>query len=295
MSTANPTTEVVPFQFQTSEVRTITDEHGEPWFVAADVCAVLGHTNPTVAVDRLDDDERAKKSLGRQGDTWIISESGLYALIVRSNKKQAKVFRKWVTSEVLPTIRKTGKYEVPTEPAITPAQQNQLQQAIAARFPNGKNRPYAWSRFNNHFGLGSYKQLPGSKTEEALAYIATMETAKLDSPEELARLSLYHEAEEAIKRDKWYYAPFQVSGVYMKDLAQKSADMKAKMLAAGMDITKTESRIDLGCFMEMGMYLMHQFPKMAEEYMKVSLENSEAKLLKFQVEKLAEKLVANGN
>lgn len=94
------------------EVRVI-EQNGEPWFVAKDICAVLEHTNPTVAIQSLDDDERSKLFLGRQGEVNCINESGLYALIVRSNKPEAKRFRKWVTSEVLPSIRKHGTYMTP--------------------------------------------------------------------------------------------------------------------------------------------------------------------------------------
>jgi len=103
--------EITPFCFEDVVVRTLIIDQ-EPWFVAADVCAVLEHTNPTMAIESLDDDERAKKSLGRQGDANIISESGLYTLIIRSNKPQAKPFRRWVTREVLPAIRKTGSYNL---------------------------------------------------------------------------------------------------------------------------------------------------------------------------------------
>ena len=84
----------------------------EPWFVAKDVCEVLGHTNPTVAIQMLETDERTKHSLGRAGETNLINESGLYTLIVKSNRPNAKKFRKWVTSEVLPKIRKYGMYAV---------------------------------------------------------------------------------------------------------------------------------------------------------------------------------------
>lgn len=93
------------------EVRTVLRD-GEPWFVAADVCKALGHTNVSVAVDRLDDDERAKLSLGRQGETNVVSESGLYSLILRSNKPEARGFRRWITHEVLPTLRKQGYYSM---------------------------------------------------------------------------------------------------------------------------------------------------------------------------------------
>lgn len=84
--------------------------NGEPWFVAKDVCDILGTTNPTMAMEGLEDFERAKFNLGRQGEANIISESGFYTLVLRSRKTIAKPFRIWVTSEVLPSIRKTGKY-----------------------------------------------------------------------------------------------------------------------------------------------------------------------------------------
>ena len=104
--------QLTPFNFKNHSVRAITDESGEPWFVAADVCSVLEHTNPSMAIQSLDDDERAKHYLGRQGETWVINESGLYSLILTSRKPEAKAFKKWITSEVLPTIRKTGGYTI---------------------------------------------------------------------------------------------------------------------------------------------------------------------------------------
>lgn len=103
------------------EIRTVTKD-GEPWFVAKDVCEALKHTNPTVAMQMLEDDERTKLSLGRAGEVNAINESGLYTLIIKSNLPNAKKFRKWVTGEVLPTIRKTGSYSVPK----TPSEQIQL-------------------------------------------------------------------------------------------------------------------------------------------------------------------------
>lgn len=87
-------------------------QDGEPWWVAKDVCNVLGLTNPTVSLEGLDEDERSKFFLGRQGEANIVSESGVYSLIFRSNKPEAKRFRKWVTGEVLPTLRKSGRYEI---------------------------------------------------------------------------------------------------------------------------------------------------------------------------------------
>ena len=89
--------------------------YGEPWFVAKDVCDILGTTNPTMAMDGLEPFERTKFNLGRQGEANIINESGFYTLVLRSRKSIAKPFRIWVTSEVLPAIRKTGKYIAPSK------------------------------------------------------------------------------------------------------------------------------------------------------------------------------------
>lgn len=98
--------------FQNSEfgeIRTVT-KNNEPWFVAIDVCNALELSNPTVVVGRLDEDERTKFNLGRQGMTNIVSEYGLYNLILASRKKEAKKFKRWITHDVIPTIRKHGAY-----------------------------------------------------------------------------------------------------------------------------------------------------------------------------------------
>lgn len=92
------------------EIRTVTINN-EPWFVAKDVCDILGIANPTDALNKgLEDFERARFNLGRQGEANIISESGFYTLVLRSRKPIAKPFRLWVTQEVLPQIRQTGGY-----------------------------------------------------------------------------------------------------------------------------------------------------------------------------------------
>ena len=91
------------------KVRTL-NLNGEPWFVAVDVCSALDLSNPTIAVSRLDEDERAKFNLGRQGDATIVNEPGLYTLVLGSRKPEAKAFKRWITHEVLPNIRKHGVY-----------------------------------------------------------------------------------------------------------------------------------------------------------------------------------------
>lgn len=98
------------------EVRTVLVDN-EPMFCLVDICRALDISNPSKVAQRLDEDERTKLELGRQGETNFITESGLYAVILRSDKPNAKKFRKWVTSEVLPTIRKTGSYNKPMSTA----------------------------------------------------------------------------------------------------------------------------------------------------------------------------------
>lgn len=101
------------FSYENNEVRTVMID-GEPWFVLKDVCRVLGLGTPARVAERLEEDEvsltHLTDSLGRQQEMTIISESGLYAVILRSDKPEAKPFRKWVTAEVLPRIRKEGGY-----------------------------------------------------------------------------------------------------------------------------------------------------------------------------------------
>ena len=96
------------------EVRTSV-VNNEPVFCLSDICKALEMSNPTMVAQRLDEDERTKLDLGRAGETNFITESGLYAVIIRSDKPNAKKFRKWVTSEVLPSIRKNGGYIVGQE------------------------------------------------------------------------------------------------------------------------------------------------------------------------------------
>ena len=96
--------------YRDSEIRLVKIDY-EIWWVLADVCKILGYKNPTMILDRLDFDEKAKSDLGLPGgDTNIINESGLYSVILRSDKPQAKQFKRWVTHEVLPSIRETGSY-----------------------------------------------------------------------------------------------------------------------------------------------------------------------------------------
>lgn len=111
--------ELQVFNFKENEVRTLL-VNDEPYFVGKDVALVLGYTNPSKAlIDHVDEEDKLNNetlsSLGQRGG-WLINESGLYSLILSSKLPQAIEFKRWVTKEVLPSIRRTGGYKVPTNP-----------------------------------------------------------------------------------------------------------------------------------------------------------------------------------
>ena len=116
--------EIQVFNYNDREVRTIQKD-GEPWFVLKDVCGILSLGTPARVAERLDADEVSLThlidSIGRKQETTIINESGLYNVILRSDKPEAKPFRKWVTSEVLPSIRKNGGY-IAGQESMTPGE-----------------------------------------------------------------------------------------------------------------------------------------------------------------------------
>jgi hypothetical protein len=111
-----PSVDIIPFDFEEQAVRVVMRD-GDPWFIAADVCRVLELGNTAQAVSRLDDDERdgiiTNDTVGRSNRLTAISESGLYALVLTSRKPEARRFRKWITAEVLPALRKRGVYQMP--------------------------------------------------------------------------------------------------------------------------------------------------------------------------------------
>lgn len=115
MNTAdNQLSQAFTFNASNQQVRTVVIDN-EPYFVAKDVCVILGISNHNDAVGRLDDDEKRGSALPTPSGTQqmvVVNESGLYHLIFQSRKPEAKAFRKWVTAEVLPTLRRTGRYEI---------------------------------------------------------------------------------------------------------------------------------------------------------------------------------------
>lgn len=109
--------QLIPFQFHSHDVRVLTDEENTPWWVVADVCAILGLTNPSKVAGRLKPNE-IKTLTFDYTPYLIVNEQGLYRLIMRSNKPDAERFQDWVFQEVLPQIRKTGSYTHPASSAI---------------------------------------------------------------------------------------------------------------------------------------------------------------------------------
>lgn len=107
-------TDTMVLAFNDTDVRSITEEN-EIWFALVDVCKILELSNSRMVADYLDDDERRKFNLPRQGNTWFVNEPGLYHVILTSKSEKAVPFRRWVTHEVLPSIRKQGFYSLLTK------------------------------------------------------------------------------------------------------------------------------------------------------------------------------------
>jgi prophage antirepressor-like protein len=156
------------FQYQGTEVRTVTVD-GEPWFVAVDTANVLALANMRSSLALLDEDEKGVHSMdtpgGRQNLT-IVSESGLYSLILRSRKAEAKQFKRWITREVLPSIRKTGSYSAPVSKELEEARiiQQALQisyrrqQEAEAKLAAAKPKADAWDHIVSSAGSWSYEE-----------------------------------------------------------------------------------------------------------------------------------------
>ncbi len=119
--------QLAPFDFEGRQVRIVKDAQGEPWFVAADVLSTISLDRK--ALERLDDDEKGVNSIHTPGgvqEMTTVNEPGLYALVLGSRKAEAKRFKRWVTHEVLPAIRKTGSYAVPAIAALPAPTQDRV-------------------------------------------------------------------------------------------------------------------------------------------------------------------------
>lgn len=154
---------IVAFKYNEQQVRTI-EKNGEPWFVGKDVAEILGYSDTAQAVRKhIDNEDKGVVEMttpGGKQPVTIINESGLYSLILSSKLPTAKEFKHWVTSEVLPSIRKTGEYK------ITPAQQNRLD--IMER--NSRAREASlWLRISAQVKSDTYRQVCTSYASTVLA------------------------------------------------------------------------------------------------------------------------------
>lgn len=192
---ANHSTTVIPFNFGKQQVRTLLLD-GQPWFVASDVCASLAVANVSLAVngradresDGLDSDEKGIASVNTPSgtqDMLIVSESGLYALIFKSRKAEAKRFKKWVTAEVLPAIRKYGRYEDSIGKMTTLIGHTigtdgvhmlgSLIKGKVSMLPmNSRRRATAkiWSQIHAAFGVRSAEDIPADQLDAARNFVA---------------------------------------------------------------------------------------------------------------------------
>lgn len=171
----------VPFTFQNHPIRTVMVE-GQPWFVAKDVSRALGLIWCGRSLSQVPAEWSTMCNLhidGRRRQVKVIAEPAVYKLAFRSNKPEADTFTNWVASEVLPAIRKSGQFTAPAALAgpLTPAQCRHLHDVLDAKVstrPKESRRAIyaeAWTRFNRHFRIAKYDQLPQNKLPEALAYL----------------------------------------------------------------------------------------------------------------------------
>ena len=176
------------FRFGENEIRVI-DKNGEPWFVAADVCSALDLTNSRMSLKALDDDEKGVSStytLQGNQEVAVVSESGMYTLVLRCRDAVNKgsvphSFRKWVTAEVLPAIRKHGAYEKPVvvkkDHQSTATQLTPLRQTAERLITTGMGRIYPdiWKLVHKQFEVKHIHQLTPDQVGEAVEYLNALE------------------------------------------------------------------------------------------------------------------------
>lgn len=150
---------IVPFDFDGHPIRVVTDANGDPWFAASEMCDVLGFGNSRQALGTHVDADDVQKmdtvdSLGRRQQLNHVNESGMYALIFGSTKAEAKRFKKWVTSEVLPSIRRSGGYAAARQPELTAPLRDQVDAGILLLRAAAEDLKFAPSAL-----LGGYQKL----------------------------------------------------------------------------------------------------------------------------------------
>ena len=160
------------FNFNQNAIQVI-NKNGEAWFIASEVAAMLGYRDSYNMTRILDNDEKGThnvSTLGGNQDVSVINESGFYHAAFKSRKPEVKPFRKWVTSEVLPTIRKTGGYQIGQK--TTADDRTGLRQAVAALVGRkGIDYSSAYSMIHQRFNVEAIEDIPAEKLPEAVAYV----------------------------------------------------------------------------------------------------------------------------
>ena len=176
----------VCFSFENSALRTLGTPE-TPLFVAVDVVKALGFKDTINPIKRhVDPEDLIKAEIDTNGGRQTVNcvnESGLYALIFGSKLESAKRFKRWVTSEVLPAIRKTGRYECDNHTTINEAQQREIQRAVGKRAAKTKCFSAVYRALKNHFNIPRYTCLLAKDFEEAIAFIETCELQTPVTPE----------------------------------------------------------------------------------------------------------------
>lgn len=182
--------QAISFSFENNAVRTLGTPE-TPLFVALDVCGALGHTNPRKAIkDHVDHEDLIKveiETAGGRQTVNAVNESGLYALIFGSKLESAKRFKRWVTSEVLPAIRRTGRYEAPKPEYITVEHRWAIQKAVG-RKARGQSVHYqtVYRALKDHFKVEKYTHILEADFDAAIDFIESLLPMELPPPNEPA-------------------------------------------------------------------------------------------------------------
>lgn len=262
------------FNFGESSIRVVSI-NGEPWFIAKDVCSSLNISNVTDALLKLDDDEKMildntlglTESIAKQvQEVNLVSESGMYTLVLRCRDavKKGSVsyrFRKWVTSEVLPQIRKTGRYEkLDTPISLTKEHQQFIKDFVKNRtlqLPKDKQAKCAimqWSALKSHFGK-SYKEIDDSQFVDAISLLARLPIEGeliIDEP----KLNTIQNSEETL-----------ALLIKLYSYCHQAHEMQEKLFGTGIAI-EIENAI--------GGHYLHNFRHPLEQAMKIAKEHINA-------------------
>nr|WP_218281378.1 BRO family protein [Pseudomonas sp. RW407] len=309
------TAQIIPFRFETREVRTLVID-SDPWFVASDICKALGIANTTQALQALDDDERSMFNIGRQGKANIINESGLFTLILRSREATTPGtpqhrFRKWVTAEVLPAIRKHGRYEDTENRMATLVGQTIGTDGFhcLAAVVDGKVRhlpaPYRrgaknhiWSQVHKAFSVVSVEDIPASQMDSVRNFIGAyaLEGEWLPRERKAERLPIDWPAERLAELNPHVYGRFSSSdpsiGIPLKGLC--GMDSKSPTLRLLGTLSRNGYEVD-ACRIEV-LAMRHHL----ESYRDISMqmhgvwEHRDERSITFKTDETAKSLRTDG-